>query len=251
MENPQYQQLSLFPFEEGIQARSIHWDVSSISSRLNPDRSYWSSQKATLGLLRHNMVKDLTLTDEGVPLVKAYKGDYPIELIDIVKINRYKGYRAWLNGFSEDIVLDRIWRKPEYYLKKIPIHGGFIAPDFSVKVHMSTIEKKFNLYRRNVLAALAQKVGIPTIVPLSWAEYDTLDYCFEAIEPGGIYAISNIGIRNNYISRKLFRVGFQEAVRVLEPKGFILYGYPVENTYGIETRVYNNENIRRLRGLRS
>ena len=244
-------QIPLFSNEEMKAMLVPEIVVQPLRGELIDDLSSWELKKATLGMLRHDLVKRLALSEEGYPIVKAYKGDYPSGLIEVNRINRYKQTDLWLNGFSEDIVLERIWNRPAFYLNKVPQRGGFMAPDFSCKLHMNKKEKEFNIYRRNVLAAIAQSFDIPTILPLTWGEYATLDYCFCGIEPEGIYAISNIGIQNDPISRKLFRVGLHEAVHVLNPKGFVLYGHPLDNTYGVETRLYQNQNIQRLRNLRS
>ena len=115
-----------------------------------------------------------------------------------------------------------------------------MAPDFSVKLHMTEIEKKFNLSRRNALAALAQKYGINAMVPLTSAEYAAPDNCCIGIMPEGIYAISNIGVYNDFISRKLFKTGLMEVTRILNPIGYVLYGYPLDNTFGVKTVIYPN-----------
>lgn len=250
MEKGRPLQLQLFTNEE-LQTISVpELAAQTFQGELVDDLSSWELQKATLGMLRHDLTKKLALSEDGYPIVKAYNGDYPVDLVDVNKINRYKQSDKWLNGFSEDIVLERIWKRPAFYLNKVPQRGGFIAPDFSCKLHMNKKEKEFNIYRRNVMAAIAQSFDIPTILPLTWGEYETLDYCFSGIEPEGIYAISNISIQNDPISRKLFRVGLSEAVHVLNPMGFILYGYPLENKYGVETRLYQNQNLQRLWKLR-
>ncbi|MDE6669590.1 MAG: DUF4417 domain-containing protein [Muribaculaceae bacterium] len=218
----------------------IHEAISSVRGKLVDDLSQWSLKKATLGLIRSDLTKDLEKTQEGYPIVKAYNGKLPASIVEVGKIGKCKQPGAWLNGFSDDVILDRIWKRPCDYLNKIPLGGGIIAPDFSVKLHMSPKEKEYNIFRRNAIAAIAQKYDFPTIIPLTWAEYASFEYCCNGIEPEGIYAISNIGVMNDFISRKLFRVGLMEMVRLLNPLGFILYGYPMENTFGVPTTLYRN-----------
>lgn len=191
-------------------------------------------------MIRFDLTKDLPKTDDGFPIVEAYKGPFPIALADISKIGKCAKAGMWTNGFSDDYNLDRIYHRPANYFNMIPQGGGFMAPDFSVKLQMTEIEKRFNLLRRNTMAALAQKYGIPAIVPLTWAEYATLEYCCNGIMPEGIYAISNIGVMNDFISRKLFNAGLMEVTRILNPIGYVLYGYPMDNTFGIKTVVYPN-----------
>lgn len=224
-------------------------DSTASRSIIVDDLSCWPAKKASMGLVRNDLTQKLILNSDGFPIVEPYIGGYPSSLVEVGKLNKAPN-GAWLNGFSEDVILDRIWKRPAFYLNKIPRYGGFIAPDFSVKLHMSAIEKQYNVFRRNAMAAIAQKANIPTIVPLTWAEYNSFDYCFSGIQKHGIYAISNVGTRQGFISRKFFIAGLKEAIRVLEPSGFVLYGYPMENTFGIPTILYTNPHIQIKRGLR-
>lgn len=232
------------PFTEEEYARIITPPKEIIlpaRGKIVDDLSDWQAQKATYGMIRHDFTKDLPKTDEGFPIVEAYTGVFPTELVEVGKLGKCKKFGAWSNGFSDDYVLDRIYHRPAVCFNRIPPGGGFMAPDFSVKLHMSEIEKKFNLMRRNALAALAQKFGIKAMLPLTWAEYATLEYCCSGIMPEGIYAISNIGVRNDFISRKLFMTGLMEVTRILNPMGYVLYGYPMDNTFGVKTIVYANQ----------
>lgn len=242
----------LLPFTEEEYAEIIVLPEQIVSSPRKSvgDISDWQAKKATYGMIRLDLTIDLPKTVEGFPIVDAYKGPFPTDLVDIGKIGKCTSPGAWSNGFSDDYILDRIYRQPAKYFNKIPQGGGFMAPDFSVKLQMSEIEKKFNIARRNTLAALAQKYGIASMVPLTWAEYATLEYCCNGITPEGIYAISNIGIRNDFISRKLFMVGLMEVTRILNPMGYVLYGYPMDNTCGVKTIVYPNTNytLRNFKG---
>lgn len=218
----------------------VRHDVVSSIGTLVDDISDWSAKKASYGMIRLDLTKNLPKTSEGFPIVDAYKGVFPTGLVDIHKLSKCTIAGSWFNGFSDDYTLDRIYHRPAYYFNRIPSGGGFMAPDFSVKLQMSEIEKKFNLARRNAMAAVAQRHGISAIVPLTWAEYATLEYCCNGIMPEGIYAISNIGVQNDFISRKLFKVGLMEVTRILNPMGYVLYGYQMDNTYGVKTVVYQN-----------
>lgn len=125
-----------------------------------------------------------------------------------------------------------------------------LSPDFSLYLDMTTIEKQMNIFRKNAISQIFQNYGINVIYTLCWAEYESLEYCADGIEPNGIYAVSNIGIKNNYISRKIFRVGLKELIHRLMPKGLIVYGYPLDFNIDCESRTYENENLKRLHQIR-
>ena len=210
----------------------------------------WQQKKSTFGLLRHDITKTLVKTENGFPKVAAYKGEFPSEIICFNSIHHNMNHNVWIHGFAEDTILERFWQRPFYYLNKIPKDNGFISLDFSIKLDMDDVEKRMNVYRKNAIAQIAQNNDIKTIHTLCWGEKETFEYCFDGIECGGIYALSNIGVSNNYISRKIFKIGLIEAINILKPKGFVLYGYPMDNYYGIDTRVYSNPNLNRLHNLR-
>ncbi len=226
---------------------------NTVCARSKSKPTSWYERKRKLGLLRHDLTKDLVKTSSGNPVVYKYDGDFPDAFVGIQDI-KLCGSRVWLHGFSDDCVLERLWANPMFYLSKIPPESGMTTPDFSMTLDMEEVEMKMNLnlnlFRRNALSQIAQNMGINVIPGLNWGGYKSLDFAFDGIESGGIYAISNIGVNVDYMSRKMFRVGFLEAVRVSHPKGLVLYGYPMEDYCGVETRVYPNENIKRLRKLK-
>lgn len=210
------------------------------------DRRSWSNRKATIGLIRSDLTDCLEKTEFGFPIVKAYHGPFPSSLIGLNNVNGPKGRHMWLHGFSDDCVLERIWNRPYVYGNAIKEMGGMLTPDFSLYLHMTPIEKKMNIFRKNAIGQIMQRLGINVIHTLCWAEYDSFEYCIDGVESNGIYAISNIGVNNNYVSRKIFKVGLKEMIRKLNPEGLIVYGYPLGIKIDCEVRVFQNENLNRL-----
>ena len=238
-------QLSL-PFEEF----EFQMEPEIVKRKIYKPKLLWKDLKDSRGLLQRYLTKDLEKTPSGFPKVKAYKGGFPIGLLQLKDIRKNKIPNVWLSGFEEDFVLEKEWLRWWEFFNQIPPLGGMLSPDFSLRLEMTEHEKKFNIFRKNAIAQKAQSLGFNVIHTLSWAEYASLDYCFEGIEPEGKYAISNIGCRRDPVSRKLFTVGLKEAIRVLNPTGFCLYGYPMDNYFGIDTVVYSNKNLERLHRIK-
>lgn len=84
------------------------------------DLSNWQSKKATYGMIRLDLTKDLPKTDEGFAIVEAYTGLFPTDLVDIGKLGKSTKFGAWSNGFSDDYTLDRVYHRPAEYFNKIP-----------------------------------------------------------------------------------------------------------------------------------
>lgn len=141
----------------------------------------WNERKATIGLIRSDLTSSLKKTENGMPIVKSYCGSMPSSLIGLNRINGAYSNDCWLHGFSDDCILERLWNRPYYYIKKISNLGGMLSPDFSLYLNMSPIEKKMNIFRKNALSQIAQNKGINVIYTLCWAEYDSLEYCVDGV----------------------------------------------------------------------
>lgn len=146
----------------------------------------------------------LKMTTDGFPIVNAYKGDFPNAIVGFEKSGQNGNSIGWIHGFTYDYVLEKIWSHSNFILDKIPVSGALISPDFSMYLELSENEKKYNMFRRHAVAQFAQNNGRNVIHTLNWAELASLDYCFNGVEPEGIYAVSNIGYNQDYITRKLF-----------------------------------------------
>ncbi len=215
----------------------------------NADKSKWVERKQRMGLIRRDLTKYLLKTPNGMPVVKAYKGDFPSKLIGLTEIKRADNVDAWVHCFAEDLYLERIWNCPEKFFSIIQGYGGMFSLDFSVWLDMADAEKRINIFRNHANAQIAQGIGIPTIATLSWAGVDTFEYAFDGIEGEGIYAVSNIGANRDYVSRKIFRMGLYAATKKLNPKGLIFYGMEFPYKVDCEVRWYANPNIGRLRKI--
>ena len=220
------------------------------SKKVIQSKSIWYAQKATLGILRHDLTKDLLKTEHGMPIVKAYTGDLPAMLVDFNSALKCGNPNAWLHGFSDDVILDRGWHNPQLIFSRIPINGGLVSLDFSMRLDMAEAELIYNTFRRNAFAQMGQNCGYKVIAAISWANALSLEYAFDGIEPGGIYAISNIGTMRHPISRKIFKMGVVELVRRLNPRCLIIYGYELDFDCGVKTVVFQNPNLLRLHNLR-
>lgn len=210
----------------------------------------WKERVGRKGLIRRDITKDLHVTPDGMPIVHAYKGDFPTLLVSVDELSGCPFAHAWAHSFVEDLILERVWNTPGVFVRQMRKFKGYLSADFSMWLDMHPAEKYYNAFRNHALAQFAQNHGIPTIMTLSWAGYDTFDYAFDGIEPEGIYAVSNIGANKDFISRKMFRAGLHEAIRILNPAGLIFMGSGTQYRLPCEYRWFSNPNIDVLRNLK-
>lgn len=214
--------------------------------------SEWMERKQRMGIMRCDLTQHLEKTVLGMPTVKAYKGEFPKKLVGLHELDKSTDRQAWEHNFLDDCRLDTLWLNEKRKLEQIRHKcAGMLSADFSARLDMSDNEIRYNLYRSHALAQIAQNMGIPTIMTLSWAGYNTFEYAFDGIEPGGIYAVSNVGAYRNCLSRRFFIAGLYEAVKRLNPKGLVVYGSPLNCDVGCDVRLFPNEHLMRVRGFRN
>lgn len=207
----------------------------------------WQDLKKRRGSIRCDLTSNLDKTPGGMPIVKAYHGDFPAGLVSLSEINSTPFRGVFVHCFSEDHVIERLWTNPESKFKAITNYAGMLSADFSMKLDMAPPENLYNCFRNHACAQLATNHNIATIYTLCWAGFDTFDYAFDGIETGGIYAVNTVGTNRDFVTRKFFKLGLRHAIKVLNPTGIIIYGDAIDFAVGCELRVYANKFIQRLR----
>ena len=71
--------------------------------------------------------------------------------------------------------------------------------------------KVWNTYRSRMIGQIMQREGLCVIPTLSWAEEATYTFCFDGIEPGGVVAVSTVGVARSKEARQLWFNGMDEA----------------------------------------
>ena len=123
-----------------------------------------------------------------------------------------------------DWILNRGRYTPEALMSVLPSGTCMLSPDFSMFRDMFPNEIRWNWYRSHISAEHMVQCGFRHIPSLSWAEEDTLDYCFKYIQPGGTVAASTVGVKRDAWGSILFNIGMERAIQVLRPSCVIIYG---------------------------
>lgn len=90
----------------------------------------------------------------------------------------------------------------------------------------------WNHYRKHWLGAYWQGNGITVIPTISWSDESSFEWCFDGEPVGGAVAVSSVGTQLNKRAAELFRLGYDEMLRRLNPSTIYFYGLVPEGISG-------------------
>ena len=151
----------------------------------------------------------------------------PDELIGFNYVKSWKGSREGIgvHFFLDDYQFERIWRSPYENIERLRGFSCVLVPDFSTYSDMPRAMQIWNIYRMRLIGQMMQDAGLTVMPILRTLGDDTIDWCLEGIEPGGVYANSTVGIVREDKDFKEYCYRELEAVkRILKPECIVLYG---------------------------
>lgn len=157
------------------------------------------------------------------PTIKATQ-HIPEALIGFNYARTAKDTGAGIHFFLDDYQFQRFWNRPEENLRILHRFDCALSPDFSLFADMPMAMKIWNVYRSRLLGQLMQDDGIIVIPTLTWAEPETFGFCFDSIEPGGVVAVSTVGVMRDKEAQTIWSEGMQEALVRLAPSCVLCYG---------------------------
>lgn len=143
--------------------------------------------------------------------------------------------KYFVHFYLDDYQFERLWQKPHYYLNLLKRFKGVIAPDFSVYTDMPRAMQIWNIYKNRVLSYFYQQNGITVVPNVSWAKYDSFNFCFDSLPKNSTVAVSSVGCMKNPQAVLNFCLGFEEMQKVLKPTQVIFFGKVPESL-----KKYNN-----------
>ena len=160
--------------------------------------------------------------------------------------------KCGIHFYIDDYKFERIWRKPYEDIDRLRRYDCVITPDFSTYEDMPMAMKIWNTYRARLIGQIMQDAGLQVIPSLRSFGADSLNYCLDGIEPGGVYAYSTVGtvdrLYNDEEYREASDAGTKAIIEKLKPECVICYtskkiedydfqGLPVKI---IQSRSYSN-----------
>ena len=79
-------------------------------------------------------------------------------------------------------------------------------------------------FKKHWLAAYWQRHGIKVIPTIGWSDEKSYEWCFDGEPKNATIAISSVGTQNDKKAKKLFLLGYEKMLEVLEPETIIFYG---------------------------
>ena len=143
--------------------------------------------------------------------------------------------------YYDDYKFIQAWKQPDRYLDKLRQFKAIIAPDFSLYTDFPRALQILACYRRQWCGAYWQSLGLDVIPDVIWGDEESFQYCFDGIPAHSVVAVSTVGVSNdrdwNDKDGDLFRAGYNEMMRRLEPTKIIFYGTMIEGLDGDIIRI--------------
>ena len=98
------------------------------------------------------------------------------------------------------------------------------SPDFSLYLDYPKALQIYNHYRKMWLSAYYQEYGINIIPTACWSDEDSYEFCFDGMPKNSLIAVSSLGTMHGKMQQELFRNGYEEMIKRLNPTGVVFYG---------------------------
>ena len=161
-------------------------------------------------------------------------GDRMLRFCDWREVNDPENYIA--HFYYDDYKFISAWREPDKYIDRLKRFKAVVAPDFSLYTDFPVTLQILSCYRRQWCAAYWQSLGIDVIPDVVWGEKKSFDFCFDGIPKHSTVAVSTVGVKRdkewNNETASLFRDGYNEMLKRLEPTTILFYGDMIEGLDG-------------------
>lgn len=150
---------------------------------------------------------------------------------ELISFNYARSYKGNCNGvgvhfFIDDYQFERIWDQPFKIIERLKRFSCVFMPDFSIYMDMPKAMQIWNLYRMRMIGQIMQDAGLNMIPIIRTFGDDTIEMCLEGIEPGGVYAISTLGLKGaSKEFKELCKHELEGVIKILTPSTILLYGY--------------------------
>lgn len=177
----------------------------------------------------------------GMPIMEPTQtvGDQMLRFMDWKEVSDPENYIA--HFYYDDYKFISAWREPDKYIERLKKFKAVVSPDFSLYTDFPRALQILSCYRRQWCGAFWQSQGIDVIPDVVWGDEKSFEYCFDGIPKGGTVAVSTVGVKNdkqwNDKESDMFRAGYNEMMKRLEPTTVLFYGAMIEGCEGNIIRI--------------
>jgi len=126
--------------------------------------------------------------------------------------------------FIDDYLFLRVWHDPTRYAALLQNFRAVLTPDFSLFTDYPKAVQIYNHWRKHLLGAYWQSLGIPVYASICWSDHESFEWCFDGEPVGGTVAVSSVGTQKRRESRQLFMDGYNEMMSRLQPEKILFFG---------------------------
>lgn len=134
--------------------------------------------------------------------------------------------------FIDDYLFQRVWNDPSRYAHLLSGYQAVMTPDFSLFTDYPMAVQIYNHWRKHLLGAYWQRLGMTVIPSICWSDERSFAWCFDGELVGGTVAVSSVGTQKSPAAKKLFLAGYAEMVARLRPERIIFFGDVPEGCTG-------------------
>lgn len=213
-----------------------------------PAENFTDPDEDPLPRLQHN-----TFDNFDRDFVPEYTGKYGIPMMDATRTNgtEFMRFCDWKENddpgdiiahfYYDDYKFIQAWKDPDLYVERLRKFKAVISPDFSLYTDFPLALQIMSCYRRQWVGAYWQSLGLDVIPDVVWGEPETFEFCFDGIPKRGTVAVSSVGVKNdrdwNGKEGDLFKRGYDEMLKRLEPKTVLFYGHMIDGLGGNIIRI--------------
>ena len=133
------------------------------------------------------------------------------------------------------------WRNPNKFIDQLKKFKAVVSPDFSLYTDFPIALQILSCYRRQWCGAYWQHLGLDAIPDVVWGKKESYEFCFDGIPQGGTVAVSTVGVKTdktwNDEMGSLFRDGYNEMLKRIEPSTILFYGDMIDGLDGNIIRI--------------
>lgn len=148
----------------------------------------------------------------------------PSDLLGFNYAMTSKNKEAGIHFFVDDYQFERVWQRPEQYVKTLREYECVLTPDFSLYTDMNKPVWIWNVYRSRLLGAYWQYEGLNVVPTLQWSDERSFDFVFNGLPRHSTVAVSTVGVMRSKETRGLWSAGMTEALKQVQPARILLYG---------------------------
>ena len=175
----------------------------------------------------HNLHLDgfETVGPYGIPSLEpvTLDGTFPFIPFNCAKTSTMRAGLG-VHFFIDDYLFERVWHDPDRYAQMLSDFRAVMSPDFSLFTDYPVAVQLYNHWRKHLLGAYWQRLGMTVIPSICWSDESSFAWCFDGEPVGGTVAVSSVGTQKSPAARKLFLCGYREMMRRLRPEKILFFG---------------------------